>query len=396
VGRGEEEDALTAGLKVKVAKDLPRVFEEMARRRPALIRNTEGHYLLVEKLKEGDVKDTPGQRFRFVVDWDLERRDGKPPGSWDPRRVVERLDGEQRRLYEEEFKLYEAKGWWKPAQEGLATADGEATVFPVLSEGKTTKVRPVIDLRTVNSRSSKASNSRCRVNGAVTKMRGVLQTGGSVMQNDLSKAFYRISTRKRWLIKTGSRQMESERLLFGLNFGPAALEAVLRAVRSLVSKEMERLKVEMVELMDDYLLIGKRGSVEELCKLLDAALDFCGFNVPADKREWWNGVKEVKWLGAYWKWDGSVLTCRREEPDLCQVDWGRLTKRVAFQVAGQFPDITRTPGECQARVHMDLVRRLAGAEPKWDKVLDPKTIEKIKAHVAAGQRGWTGANVRGS
>jgi hypothetical protein len=302
-GRGEEEDALIAGLTVKSEKDLARVFGEMSRRKPALIKNTEGHYLAVERLQEGDVLDTPNQKFRFVVDWDLEAKPEAARGSWDPRRVVDRLDGEQRKLYEEEFRLYREKGWWRPATSDSPAPDGEATVFPVLSEGKTTKVRPVIDLRTVNARSPRASNSRCRVNGAVTKLRGVLEQGGAVLQSDLSKAFYRIGTKKTWLIKTGGQEMESERLLFGLNFGPAALEAVLRMVKGLVAPEMRRLGVSMVELMDDYLLVGRKAAVDQVCRLLDLVLDYCGFCVPEDKREWWSaewwsaGGKSPPWKG---------------------------------------------------------------------------------------------------
>jgi transposase InsO family protein len=391
-GLSSKADRLGRGLKVSQVADVLPALERMSRRSPCLIAHTEGHYLRLDKLSPEDRVDTPNQMFRFVVDWNLlEVKMGRR--SWDPTRLVGRLDGEQRKLYEAEFELYRERGWWSPEGAAGKEPDGEATVFPVLSEGKTTKVRPVIDLRTINERGPRASNSRCRVNGAVSKMRGLLGPGKDVQQNDLSKAFYRIGTTKLWAIKTGVERAESRRLLFGLNVGPAALEAVLAELKGLVQMEATRLGVDMVELMDDYLLVGKREAVAQFTVLFDALLDACGFEVPESKREWWS-TSETKWLGAYWTWDGKELKCRREVPEPTVEDWARITKRQAFQIAGQFPDITRTPGECQARVHMDLVRRLAGKTEAWDTPLGPKVGKEISDHIRVALAGWRDSNAR--
>jgi hypothetical protein len=381
--------SLWDGLSISRLEEADEILRSICQRRPAKVKNTEAHFLRLVELGPEDPRDSPTQKFRFVTDWPLvEAADGTTNG-WDPRRLLLKLTDEQRRLYDQEFEMYVARSWWKENKRP-SEADGEATVFPVLAEDKSTPVRPVIDSRAINRRSPAASNSRSRVAGATLQLRGLLRPGDTVEQDDLSKAFYRIATDKSIRINTGTAKYLSDRLVFGLSAGPAVLEAVLDCIFGLVRPE--RFSVKIVRLMDDYLKVGDAAAVDGLNCLLDHVLGLVGFVVPADKRERWSRDRETRWLGAFWCWDGEHLSCRREVPTVDRVNFDALTKRVAFQLAGQFCDITREANECRGRLHADKIRQIAGSVSPWDRPMEKRLGLLCQKHAAFAISCWEEAN----
>jgi hypothetical protein len=341
-GLGGRSDRLGKGIQGGEGSEVWDVFLRMSNWKLCRIANTEGHHFRLDRLMPEELRDTPGQDFRFVVDWDLAAVEGPGERSLDPTRLVGRLDEEQHKLYEAEFELYRERGWWGPEGSEGKEPDGEGTVIPVLSEGMTTKASPVIDLRTINEGGPEASNSRCRVNGAVRRLRDRLGHGEEVQQNDLSKTFYRIGTTKLWAITTGVESTGSEGPLFGLNVGPPALEAVAAELKGLLEGEVKRLRTELVELMDDYLLVVRREDSTEFSCLFGQLLGACGFEVPEPKREWWSRSQETQLLEAHWTWDGKDSKCRWEVPEPWEVSEHYLrVSRIRRNVRRNFRRIVR-------------------------------------------------------
>lgn len=64
------------------------------------------------KLETDDVRDTPSQEYRFLVDWE-EVESANEQRSWSLNRLLQKLSPDQYELWLDELKMYENRHWWE-------------------------------------------------------------------------------------------------------------------------------------------------------------------------------------------------------------------------------------------------------------------------------------------
>ena len=190
------------------------------------IQDASGYSLYLRRLESEEKKDNEEQLYVFEIDWDFEK-EMVVDRIWDPKKLIDKLSNEEREAYFNEIVTYIEKGLWTRDPPSIAP---NAVCFPVVQNQKTTKVRPVLDCRCLNSRLPPASMSKVSIHQCVA----ALQAYGwkkKIRIYDIKRAFYSIRLRKyRIGINTGKEILSSNRLVFGLAIGPAALRQALNII----------------------------------------------------------------------------------------------------------------------------------------------------------------------
>ncbi|KAF4649608.1 hypothetical protein FOZ61_001147, partial [Perkinsus olseni] len=313
------------------------------------IRNAEAYKIKLVELGDDDVRDTASQRFRFLVNWE-EKKSESDRRSWSPNRLLQKLSPEQYQLWLDELEMYENRHWWERVPKEEVPRE-TATAFPIISMGKTTRVRPVVDARVLNCRAPIASSKKHSVGRLTQQLRSLISPGVEVRQYDLAKAFYRLAVVKPVYIDYGKGiVMRTSRLAFGLAIGPGALESALDIIWSILDRFFP--SVRTLRMMDDIIVVSSLSKLVEFEKMLYRLLNLVGFDIPEEKKTIWS-TEYSKWLGAHWAWDGSVL--RMKPPVINSIV--STTKREVFRQAGRFIDLCQSLEEVQARAHCDWARR---------------------------------------
>ncbi|KAF4664373.1 hypothetical protein FOL47_005154 [Perkinsus chesapeaki] len=360
---------------------IDKCFEKLANEGWISVNNAEGYRIRLVRLTDEDVRDTPTQKYRFMVDWDETKSKGDRR-SWSPNRLLQKLSPEQYELWLKELEMYENRQWWERVFPG-EVPDDTATAFPVVSMAKTTKVRPVIDARVLNVKAPVASSKKHSVASIVQKLRGTLTPGKQVRQYDLARAFYRLAISHPIFINYGRGiTMRSTRLSFGLAIGPGALEQSLDLVWSILEHYFPT--VTTIRMMDDILVISCQETLENFELILNQTLNLVGFDIPEEKKAVWS-TDYSKWLGAYWSWDGSVL---RMKPPLIEAAVSNC-KRDVFCLAGRFISLWFSLEEVQARSHCDWARRISASQSLgFDDPLPPDIHKEVNNHLFAAVEAW--------
>jgi hypothetical protein len=202
-----------------------------------------------------------------------------------------------------------------------------------------------------------------------------------VVTLDLKQAFYRIRLcDKRIPLKCDGASFVSDRVTFGVRYGPMALERVVRAMvwKALSSSGQPRLKV--FYYLDDITIIGNdtSGFVEELFRVAETY----GFEFPSEKRHFItlrrkdnayipDDFESFTHLGVIMckVQDAFCMKCMQREPPSCLKE---ITRRAGFQVAGLGYDPLLMHGErCYAA---DLIRRMVNSK-KWDERIEVDSEE---------------------
>ena len=363
-------------------------------------------YELRIKALEGKVGDTARQKYFSEISFKLEDvEEGVTEKEWDATFMVNKLKSHHREAYEKDLDKYVEAGFW--VKRGSTKSGGAplCTVFPAApTEEKSTKVRAVCDQRPINARTPKVSNTQASNQGAVTELRAYLHPGYVVRQLDLNKAFYRIFTRvenskgERILLNLRTHRgiYESDRLVFGLACGPLVLNCVQRVIRCVVLKlltDVMGINVDdlgIVQVMDDFLLIGPPEVVERAERAFEVVWDLLGFESSLDKRWTWSKEQPTRWLGAWWVWESDTGLLKITKRDVLG-DSLQLTKRNVYEMAGGVQFYTGSQGEAMAVGHANVARKIAGQENDWDSQLSIKRMEAVAFHLKEMAQHWENA-----
>ncbi|KAF4702621.1 hypothetical protein FOZ62_019430, partial [Perkinsus olseni] len=150
--------------------------------------------------------------------------------------LLQRLTEGQQQQFRKEIEDYKSHHWWEEVGDhtkGDKKSIGTACTFPVAqSIFKTTKCRPCTDCREINKYLPRASYDGFTIFEATALVRGRWNSSYTLAFLDLSKAFYRLrlGDEKYVHIVTDSHRYCSNRVVFGLVFGPAALSGLVLAV----------------------------------------------------------------------------------------------------------------------------------------------------------------------
>ncbi|EER08283.1 hypothetical protein Pmar_PMAR007954 [Perkinsus marinus ATCC 50983] len=373
-----------------------RLLEALSRCEPIPL--SEGYALRLDR-NSVDGRRFDGQKFQFVAQWHLKDPVSGTQRPWSSDRMIRQLTEAERAEFYTHCGEYEKQGWWSPEESCGGPNEVECpygTIFPVRQSGddgvgldaqllpivgpavcKTTKTRPVADLRLVNSLSPPVSNEQHTTAEAARSLRSSLREGDTIRQFDLSKAFYCIGVEPSnpdgrvvpLRLAVGHKRFTCQRLAFGLACGPIVLRGSQRILWMVVDKARSLLgyeKVCTIPVMDDFLLWGDPKAVQAVERLLLKVWEATGFQCPESKRTSW-GEEATRWLGSHWSWHrGSLKLVRPRVGGVALGDVDSLTKRRVFQAAGKFTEISGGVNESLARAHADCARVLASNASTWD------------------------------
>jgi hypothetical protein len=332
---------------------------------------SDGYKIMLRRVPQTGQHDTKNQKFAFTVSWRVQAQSSGR--GWDSSGLIAKLTPSQREEWDKHVEVFTSSTWWRKTNGDIRSA--RSTVFPVQQkETKTTRVRPCCDMRIVNSISPRVSAKISTVQDAVFSLRNCVEKHTKVIQVDLVKAFYRIHTQITTdsgdpyplVLQAGKHTYLSDRLVFGLACGPAALNAaqfMLQKSAEFVWKKFykERLPVDLITVMDDFLITGEASAVERHHDIMSSLWELTGFD---QKMNIWVEGASQQWLGQQWTLTESGVSMKRNEIEMQIPDiW---TKRHAFRLAGKFTNLTGGYSEARARVHADAVRQIAGQFEQWD------------------------------
>ena len=177
-----------------------------------------------------DDSDTPNQIWAFQIRWTLTSSEPSRQ-AWNSQRLISDLSPTHSVEWKKHIGGFTDRNWWRhhPGRSDLTS-----TIFPVIGKDcKTTTCRPCCDMRVVNSVSPPVSATTNSVSDSVLRLRSLLKPDSTILQFDLSKAFYKIRVDIldqnfnpfQLILKVGNDNYTSDRLVFGLSCGPAALNA---------------------------------------------------------------------------------------------------------------------------------------------------------------------------
>jgi hypothetical protein len=355
------------------------------------------YYLSLKQLSDTDRSDREGQQFVFEISWQLQDT-ALARRPWNSEHLIQRLDEQRRSEWDDHMETFTGRSWWKE-QRGTPPCPISSTIFPVVQKmSKTTTCRPCCDMRAINSISPTVSAQTQSVLESVLRLRRLLNAEASVIQYDLSKAFYRIKTavfdaageQFPISLRAGNRLFTSDRLVFGLSVGPAGLNATQFILERVADQVMHEISLEhrtaTVVVMDDFLLIGDQDAATTRARIMEHLWTVSGF-------EWktgtWGTDEPNLWLGQQWTFnkDCEKLRLVRTEVDIPPPSsW---SKRAAFRAAGKFVSITGGYQEALARLHADAIRQVAGRFEGWDDpCADTSTIKLLRGHLEKAKDHW--------
>ncbi|KAF4651428.1 hypothetical protein FOL47_000409, partial [Perkinsus chesapeaki] len=375
----------------------------------------------VRALRHGELPDTPEQRWVFEIDYEpidqheMEARRAKleKQGKLDwivsgskydySVKKTRELDATHRKQMDDEVDGFVNKrGWWVPilAQDAEVNNLPKIITFPLVQgDHKTTKCRLVSDARLINLDLPDSSYIGDDIYRITRQARARFRKGHLARFKDLSKAFYRLRLTKNIVIVCNNQFFLTDRLIFGLRFGPSALMASTNMLKQVVYRAFEiasgRLSPEegvfsfhlerapvapigfnasMDVYYDDFLIMGESKYVEFADRVLRLAAPYLGMDFPNDKSETIDGEPQ-RHLGSMWHIsDDGMLVINCISPEEPLIDCCRLSKRLAFHHAGLIYDITR----CHpvARFYADEIRRWFGKvgdnkkKGDWNRLFD--------------------------
>jgi hypothetical protein len=345
-------------------------------------------------LSPEEVKDTQEQSICFEVDWD-DVEESAPLAqarSFDfSRSIIQKLNKDEYNHFENELNNYLEKRWWsRLTDEAITESEQPVICFPVVQAGKSTKVRPVLDCRPYNMHLSPCSYLGPDCGQILRQIRvgcGEIcnRAGGTaqIVTLDLKTAFYRVRLRqgRRICIRTNGTLYSSDRVTFGTKYGPACLEAAVRALLFKAS-EMAGQTPWVRYYLDDITIIG-HGVMKYISCLVNIASKF-GFEFPPEKRhvvtlysmnQKWivHPFEPFSHLGVIFACkDGElVMKCKPREPVIVPVEF--MTKRSGFKVAGS--GIDQLWMHPERHCASDIIRRVVGSEKQWDARIDNVKLE---------------------
>ncbi|EER00170.1 hypothetical protein Pmar_PMAR022782 [Perkinsus marinus ATCC 50983] len=419
-----------AGLKTSTDLDEEAIIKDLLEAvvQEGPVQLAEGYTLKLSR-ESVDGMLTDGQRYQFVAQWNL-RDHGGSVKPWSSGKMIANLLPLEKEEFDGHCREYEAQGWWFPEKSEVTQRQDAGkwqcpygTIFPVrqaaegladagvVSEGavcKTTKTRPVADLRPINGASPPVSNQQSTTAEAARILRSKLKKGDIVRQFDLTRAFYCIGvepiTESNHVVPlrlaVAHRRFLCRRLAFGLACGPLVLRSSQRVVLKVVEAARVILgyssDVSVTVVMDDFIVWGDEAAVRAVELLLLKAWQLTGFLCPEQKRTQWGSIVPTRWLGSGWIWDGdrgilSLVRPNAVEENL-SIDINRLTKRQVFKLAGRYVEISGGVNESLARAHADCARVLASVEAAWDSVDSEGSWKKpASVHLGLAQRYWVEA-----
>ncbi|KAF4649884.1 hypothetical protein FOL47_001612 [Perkinsus chesapeaki] len=393
----------------------------------------------VRPLEDGEQpeKDCKTQTHVFEFDWlDLPADEKHAKASRNPdfsTGLLKRLGDESRKSFEAEIEKYLDRGWWRPqAEHHDVDTEEKITVFPVEQPTHLSHpVRPCADCRRRNLALPRASYHGLSLGECASVL--MASSPKYLRFKDISKAFYRLHLPS-WRsvgLQTGGRKFSSRRVVFGLRFGPLALENfTIHLVRSvmmaltgvppprLVPEELCS-HVEGLVLLayyDDFAIASNDLKLVELVGLLlDRIGAVFGMVFPAEKaavvtRE------PSRHLGLDWWYQDGILHAAC--PILSEEEWktevdnvfnkpGRLTKRSLFRLCGLLLDPLGLHPERE--LILNKIRSWAGSYgsavdlPSWDRLLpatqqDKEVLLSLFAQVRqlsspCSHRSWGGGRV---
>ncbi|EER04439.1 gag/pol/env polyprotein, putative [Perkinsus marinus ATCC 50983] len=378
---------------------------------------SDGYELSLKREREASGKP----EFSFVVKWTTKTSssDGssKVPRGWCSNSMIQRLDEDERSEFNQHCSVYTERGWWEKVEEDeselrrIRRSHLTGTIFPVKQKlTKSTRIRPVADMRGANFYSPAVSAVQPTVLKAGQVLRGVLRRGVQIRQYDLEKAFYSIGIEVIDMVtgehtpvylSVGKELFECSKLAFGLAVGPHALNCTQRIIRKVVRCAYDVLRgaqcqdvyPTIVVVMDDFVVAGEAPVLDVVEQLLLLGWDLCGFNCPDAKRERWSSGQGTRWLGNLWCWDDeheklSVKRC--EAPVVPEAEM--LSKRIVFQLAGKIGSVTGGAYEALARCHADAARVAAGRAGSWDDQDQPWAKEAAN-HLSLAREYWCQASI---
>ena len=362
-----------------------------------------GYKLRLEKLGADELPDCQGQKYKFVVSFQVNQSNNDDPKTWDPSGLFHRLLPEHKEDYNKNIDKFLTKRFWKkasPELRGILCA-----VFPIINELKSTKARPVADERPVNARSPKVSNSQKSVLEAYTILRSFLKKDAqtSVIQRDLANFFYHIhceifdnqGERQNLLLKTHRGVFTSDRLVFGLQCGPfvgtCAME-ILKCVAEfcLQQEKVNTQSVGVIDVIDDFVFCGPTREVQAMNKMMDHLWAFTGFEAPEEKHFIWSPDNPTTWLGADCTWDGKKGKLRIKRKFIPRQS-GAVSKREFYTFAGKYTSVTGSFNEALCIAHANVVRKIAGKQEDWDTPLDPSALTAARSHLEKAQQHYEAA-----
>ncbi|KAF4648480.1 hypothetical protein FOZ61_002634 [Perkinsus olseni] len=145
--------------------------------------------------KEGKGSDGPG--YSFVVKWKTHtsssEKASQVPQGWCSDSLIQKLDENERSEFDQHCSVYTEKVWWKKDEKDdaelseIRRSHPVGTIFPVKqSLMKSTRIRPVADMRAAKLASPMVSAVQPTVLAAGRLLRGTLRRGVQVRQYDLA------------------------------------------------------------------------------------------------------------------------------------------------------------------------------------------------------------------
>ncbi|KAF4706664.1 hypothetical protein FOZ63_019688 [Perkinsus olseni] len=373
----------------------------------------------IRKIQLDDVKDHPNQKLVYEVHWTQSRMDSQKLRPSQPAKLkvydysvplLQRLTEGQQQQFRKEIEDYKSHHWWEEVGDhtkGDKKSIGTACTFPVAqSIFKTTKCRPCTDCREINKYLPRASYDGFTIFEATALVRGRWNSSYTLAFLDLSKAFYRLrlGDEKYVHIVTDSHRYCSNRVVFGLVFGPAALSGLVLAVLNAAftgllgrpvmcksTREFTNLVPNLfcVVYYDDVMIWGDGELVAKLANILTQIAPIVGSEFPPTKQDWlrpFGGNTDksgYRHLGSIWSRtegeDGGLrLECVAPSSEEIKVT-NQVTRRGLFRTAGMLHDPMRL--HPMTRFIADRIRRWGGSSEggntpeawnhKW--AIDPKT-----------------------
>ncbi|KAF4666525.1 hypothetical protein FOL46_003047 [Perkinsus olseni] len=356
----------------------------------------------IRKIQRDDVKDHPNQKLVYEVHWTQGRTDSQKLRPSQPAKLtvydysvplLQKLTEGQQQQFRNEIEDYKSHHWWEEI-DGYTKPDkltiGTACTFPVAqSIFKTTKCRPCTDCREINKHLPQASYDGYTIFEATALVRGRWDSSYTLAFLDLSKAFYRLrlGDKKYVHIVTDSHRYRSNRVVFGLVFGPAALSGLVlmilnaaftgllgRPVMCKSTREFTNLVPNLfcVVYYDDVMIWGDEELVVKLASILTQIAPIVGSEFPSTKQDWLRpleGKTDIpdnsgyRHLGCIWSRargeDGGLrLECVAPSPEEIKIA-NQVTRRRLFRAAGMLHDPLRL--HPMTRFIADRVRRWGGS-----------------------------------
>lgn len=357
--------------------------------------NALGYFMRIVEVKGTDVhRDTLQQDYCFEIDipdripsekdaHTLTEKDASLPFDFSPA-VLRRLTKEQRALFDEQIQDNIDKKFWKKicADEIPRTElPYVATVFPVIAkETKTTKVRPVVDCRPLNSKLAPSFSKRLDWRTPLLRLRLLAMTKGvnSIDVLDLRKAYYSIHCRSPLFCRIAEQFYRVDRVLFGVAFGPSALQCAMDLFLMIVKRVYLYMtkndSASIVDLLEDYFddLILVASEILFVTILKKVGLVF-GFMFKHERLQT-GGRTNLFGTDIQLERDGLKIFCPIPEIASELVNCKVLTKRQLYKLAGKM-SIDRTLTHAPIRGLSDILRSLASGP--WDEICNSTAIDSV-------------------